>query len=383
MAYYDQGFNVGAAYGGGGVPRIDPKNYVLGGLQKGQNLQKGALEIEETKRKTAQAGEQKEALAHARGAYNVKNAQDKQGAYSRYRQDMIGSGYETEEEMPAQYSPDMDDTFNELIRGGQQFKDVTGLGSDQTTDIRNAQYFAAQSPEGQRDYIRSKRMSQEERLYGQGITVKDDVAAPIAGFAGAKGKIEKGKKKGELEAKLEIDPAIKEAVSIANEVGKEKGIAIAELNARMASFPRLVEVADKLSELGKTATYTKAGQAADAARRQLGLPVGQGAIARSDYVSTIDNEVLPLLRETFGAQFTENEGKSLKITLGDPNKSPEEKDAVLRSFIAAKIGKIESLKRQTGQEEFVPTGGNIGAGAGGLSTDEAAELEELERMFGQ
>ena len=64
---------------------------------------------------------------------------------------------------------------------------------------------------------------------------------------------------------------------------------------------------------------------------------------------------MPLLRQTFGAAFTEKEGQSLRNTLGDPNKSPEEKNAVLRSFIAAKLGTIESLKRRTGQSANIET----------------------------
>ena len=56
--------------------------------------------------------------------------------------------------------------------------------------------------------------------------------------------------------------------------------------------------------------------------------------------------MLPLLRQTFGAAFTEREGQSLKNTLGDPDKSPEEKDAVLRSFISQKLAQVESLQRQ-------------------------------------
>ena len=56
---------------------------------------------------------------------------------------------------------------------------------------------------------------------------------------------------------------------------------------------------------------------------------------------------MPLLRDTFGAQFTEREGESLKATLGSPNVSPKEKDAVLRSFIKQKKRNIQDLRRQT------------------------------------
>ena len=42
MAYYDQGFNVGAAYGTG--PRTGAAEAVLGGLKAGQGFRKGALD---------------------------------------------------------------------------------------------------------------------------------------------------------------------------------------------------------------------------------------------------------------------------------------------------------------------------------------------------
>jgi len=113
------------------------------------------------------------------------------------------------------------------------------------------------------------------------------------------------------------------------------------------ALPGLEKVVTELSALGKKATYTRVGQVADAVRRQLDMGVGPGAIARKEYIAKVDNEVLPLLRSTFGAQFTQKEGESLKATLGDPNASPEEKDAVLRSFIQTKRSQIEKMKGTT------------------------------------
>ena len=138
--------------------------------------------------------------------------------------------------------------------------------------------------------------------------------------------------------------------------GKEQAIGQAksdikiksELKDLEASFPRLEQVVKELSDLGKKATYTKIGQARDYAIREMGLNVGESAIARKEYTSKVDNEILPLLRQTFGAAFTQKEGESLKATLGDPNASPEEKDAVLRSFIKTKAEQIETLKRKSG-----------------------------------
>jgi len=157
------------------------------------------------------------------------------------------------------------------------------------------------------------------------------------------------KQTGQNESDLLLKPDIARETATQTEVGKRQGEAAGNLSSLEAAMPKLEAVTQKLSALGKAATYTQAGQLKDSTMRQLGQPVGPGAVARTEYVSTIDNEVLPLLRDTFGAAFTQKEGESLKATLGDVNKSPEEKDAALRSFIAAKTGQVETLKRQTGQ----------------------------------
>jgi len=120
-------------------------------------------------------------------------------------------------------------------------------------------------------------------------------------------------------------------------------VSVADMNARL---PRLEDVVAKLSALGKKATYTLTGQARDSFRRQTDQPVGEGAVARAEYIATVANEMLPLLKPTFGAAFTVDEGESLKATLGDPNASPEEKEAMLRSFIDAKIENIKSEERK-------------------------------------
>lgn len=156
------------------------------------------------------------------------------------------------------------------------------------------------------------------------------------------------KETAKLEAKAKLAPAVEQAVALAREVGKQKGEAQAKLNSMVAQFPNLNNMVTELSELGKKATFTTVGQIGDTVRRELGLPVGEGAVARTEYIAKVDNEVLPLLKQTFGAAFTVQEGESLRATLGDPDKSPEEKDAVLRAFIAAKSEEIKSLGRQTG-----------------------------------
>lgn len=103
-----------------------------------------------------------------------------------------------------------------------------------------------------------------------------------------------------------------------------------------SKLPGLRSVVDTLTQLADTATYTQSGQIMDSVKRELGLPVGQGAIDRASYIAIVDNQVLPLLRDTFGAAFTQKEGETLRATLGAPNVSPAEKKAILEAFISQK-----------------------------------------------
>lgn len=181
---------------------------------------------------------------------------------------------------------------------------------------------------------------------------------PIQGYGEAVGSIDKIKKtmetQGQKDVEAVMNPQIKQGEARAAEVGKRQGEAVGSLQFLEANMPKLEQVVGKLSNLGKTATYTTGGRIYDAGRKELGLDPRQSAIDRADYVATVDNEILPLLRDTFGAQFTVKEGETLRNTLGDPNKSPQEKDAVLRAFIDQKRTQVESLYRQTGMQPTMP-----------------------------
>jgi len=123
----------------------------------------------------------------------------------------------------------------------------------------------------------------------------------------------------------------------------ENAAALSSMNAKM---PGLEAVVSDLNTLADKAAYTQAGQWYDAAGKQLGLEPRDAAVARTEYVAMVDNQVLPLLRDTFGAAFTEKEGQTLKATLGDPELSPSEKKAVLKAFIAQKKRDIAALQTQ-------------------------------------
>jgi hypothetical protein len=130
--------------------------------------------------------------------------------------------------------------------------------------------------------------------------------------------------------------------------GTAKGEAQASLASMQSKLPGLQAVVNKLDDLSNKATYTLAGQAYDYGRRELGLSVRDSAVARQSYIATVRNQILPLLRDTFGAQFTAREGDSLLATLGDPNLAPKEKQAVLKSFIAQKVRDVQAMQTQAG-----------------------------------
>lgn len=133
-----------------------------------------------------------------------------------------------------------------------------------------------------------------------------------------------------------------------SKAGGARGEALASYQSMKAKLPGLETVVSQLSKLAETATYTYAGQMRDMLRRQTGQEPTEEAIARATFVAMIDNQILPLLRDTFGAQFTEREGQTLRQTLGDPNLSPAEKQAVLEAFIMQKRRDVEALAVEAG-----------------------------------
>lgn len=126
--------------------------------------------------------------------------------------------------------------------------------------------------------------------------------------------------------------------------GKTAGEVQAEYDSISSKMPGLMAVTTRLGELADKATYTTTGQFIDWANKEAGAQPRDAAVARAEYQATVDNQILPLLRDTFGAQFTAAEGEKLSKTLGDANLSPTEKHAVLNAFIQQKQRDIEALR---------------------------------------
>jgi len=127
-----------------------------------------------------------------------------------------------------------------------------------------------------------------------------------------------------------------------------------------SKMPQVAATIDQLRTLAKTAAYSPIENKVNDVRRAMGQPVSQGAVDRAKYMATVRDVLLPQLRETFGAQFTQIEGEKLEASLGDPNLSPEEKDAALTSYLEQKMATLQSLGREIGAPPTVGVSSTVG-----------------------
>lgn len=160
-----------------------------------------------------------------------------------------------------------------------------------------------------------------------------------------------GREEGRLQAQQELLPAIRGAIRQAEKESTDRGETFTDLARAKAALPGLKEVTNKLKLLADVATVTLVGRSFDFLTRELGFGANKGATARSTMRAIVDNQVLPLLRDTFGAAFTKEEGDSLRNTLLDQNTAPEQMKATLDAFIDQKVRNIETKEAELGVEK--------------------------------
>lgn len=132
--------------------------------------------------------------------------------------------------------------------------------------------------------------------------------------------------------------------------GKAQGEAKVLLKSMESKMPGLQVSIQKLNDLAKKATYTAGGQLWDEVKKQTGQEPREAAVARTEYIKMVDTEMIPLLRDMLGAQFTATENQMVRGILGDPDMHPTEKQAVLRNFIDGKIREIQAVATQAGEQ---------------------------------
>ena len=151
---------------------------------------------------------------------------------------------------------------------------------------------------------------------------------------------------------------IETALSLAREEASAKGETMTELKRARAAMPGLQDVIGQLKELAPIATSTLGGRVFDSVIKESGFGSTKGANARAKFTALINNQVLPLLKPTFGAAFTVGEGDSLRATMGDVDASPAQKLEQLEAFIDQKVRDIETKELELGQaQEPQPAGG--------------------------
>lgn len=136
-------------------------------------------------------------------------------------------------------------------------------------------------------------------------------------------------------------------ISTARETGKTQAKDVDMFRSSLSKMPEIVSTVQYLGgDLSSGATYTVFGQAVDSFVKQTTGLSTKGSKDRAEYVAVVNNQILPLLRDTFGAQFTEREGRDLRETLGNPDSTPEEKRAILKAFLDRKIKDIMGMARK-------------------------------------
>ena len=113
-----------------------------------------------------------------------------------------------------------------------------------------------------------------------------------------------------------------------------------------ANMPALQEMVSELQDLADKATYTATGRGINKVQTELFGRSTQGDVAAKGYETRVNQNLLPLLRQTFGSAFTEKDREQLQKTLGDPTAHPKIKHDALKSFIRNKQREIESKRRK-------------------------------------
>lgn len=340
FAKSDKAQRLGAGLGGlsagllqAGAPRVgSPGPNAWGaGLQgfssgiKADEQERRALEMQALKKQMAQAqvdeANRLAKMQRAREAYGtMQGGNTRPDGSGSSRLDMLRAAY------PDQYAK-------------AEIEQMMPSSSDMPMSIKEWIQYQKMTSDEKEQFLRMKRAQKVIDLGGSFAVPNMTDPTQVTPIA------EKTLKPGEEPA---VRGAQAEATAAGAAVGKEQGEISAKLSAAMATYPKLQSVVQKLSDLGKVASYTWTDRLTDEAKIQMGGKATKGAIARGEYIATVKNNVLPLLRQTFGAAFTAQEGESLLATLGDPNMHPSVKDAVLKSFIEQKAQEIDAMKRQVG-----------------------------------
>jgi hypothetical protein len=204
------------------------------------------------------------------------------------------------------------------------------------------------TPRGRAAAIALGLEAKESLTAAERIAQNETLADAIANVEGKKATATEEAK---LKAQKKFKPQITRAVKLAEKEASEQGEVLTDLSRMEASLPGVKEAVGQLIELSNVATSTLGGRAFDLLVKESGFGSTKGADARAKLIAIVDNQVLPLLKETFGAAFTVQEGENLKASLVDPNASPSQKQQQLDAFLAQKERNIRTKQAQLEQTQ--------------------------------
>lgn len=148
--------------------------------------------------------------------------------------------------------------------------------------------------------------------------------------------------------------------------GKDYSEVRAKARTIKAQLPHIRAVTEDLKSLAKSATNTLAGRVWNEGVLQTTGQSTKGAIDRTNFETKVKNVILPTLRTTFGAQFTEAEGRSLVALLGDPDIGPDQKIAAIENYVDQQVANLDAAESEAEQfEQGAPSGVIPGVGGGG------------------
>jgi hypothetical protein len=271
---------------------------------------------------------------------------------------------ETVDALTALRSGNIDETLG-YVNQAEQIAKQRGLMGTQLTASQK-EFESATQGLSDEDKLKARRigLGLEPRA---GISAQERIAIDpnlTTTVAKSQAEIKGAQEEAKFKKEVKFKPTIAKAVKLAEAEAKEKGEVLTDLARMEASLPGVREVVDQLVDLSAVATSTLGGRAFDALVKESGFGSTKGADARAKMVAIVDNQVLPLLKETFGAAFTVQEGENLKASLVDPNASPSAKRAQLEAFLAQKERNVRTKQTQlsSGQQR---SGGQLMIDANG------------------
>ena len=139
-----------------------------------------------------------------------------------------------------------------------------------------------------------------------------------------------------LKTRLKLGPRVEAAIADAKRSATVKGEALTELDRMNAALPELRASVEQLKNLAPLATHTLVGKGFNALVQELGFGATTGKTARDRFISIMRNQILPMLKPTFGGIVSDSERKALMETMADPDSPPETKIATLNDFLNRK-----------------------------------------------